>query len=431
MKKYLFQSGLTFIILLMVVKFACAQTGAGSMTVDNSTVNIAEGTTEQRFSEGTYFGPNSVWEIDGTLEIYSKNIWIAPGATFSGTGKIIIYNPGRNPFYPDMGMSATRIDGNNGNFINLFIDHRNDNNLLIDDVGDPGFGSSNPIGIQSATLNIGNTINLAVDRADIILNGHNLAFNKSGKISNYNQDRMIVTSNSILGHVVKDYAGSDGFVFPVGIAEGDYTPVTLTPVAPGKLFVSVQDFKGANKTVSNPVLGMDRVWHIYGAPSLTANMILQHNATTNGILFKDGSAAVARYINGTKWGILKGTNPSLGVHAKNNVAIVADMAANGGYFTKLSVSGSSLYIPNLYTPNGDGVNETFEIRGLELFAENDLVIVNRWGNEVYQSNNYQNNWTGEGLNEGTYYYVLRVKESLGAEWQVFKGYITLIRAFKK
>lgn len=90
-----------------------------------------------------------------------------------------------------------------------------------------------------------------------------------------------------------------------------------------------------------------------------------------------------------------------------------------------------MFIPNLYTPNGDGANDTFEIRGLELFAENDLVIVNRWGNEVYKSNNYQNNWTGEGLNEGTYYYILRVKENLGAEWQVFKGYITLIRAFKK
>jgi gliding motility-associated-like protein len=111
--------------------------------------------------------------------------------------------------------------------------------------------------------------------------------------------------------------------------------------------------------------------------------------------------------------------------------ISTDFSANGGFFTKLAVSGTSLFVPNLFTPNGDGNNDTFEIRGLELFAENDLIIVNRWGNQVYKADNYRNDWTGEGLNEGTYYYILRVKERPGGEGQVFKGYITLIRAFKK
>ena len=410
---------------------AYAQTGAGSMTVDESTVVVAAGTTEQRFSEGTYFGPKANWEINGTLEIYSKNVWIAPGATFSGTGKIIIYNPGTNPYYPGMASGPTNIDGNNGNFINLIIEHRNAENILLADVADPGYNTANPSGALSAELNVGGTLDLAVDRADIILNGHNLAFNGSGKIANYSKARMVVTGNSIAGHMIKDYAGSDGFVFPVGIEEGDYTPATLTPGSAGKLFVSVQDFVGANKAIKNPALGMDRVWHIYGSPAITANMILQHNSNTNGSLFKDENAAIARYISGDKWDILKGTNPAVGVHTRNNVAIATDMAANGGYFTKLAISGSTLFIPNLYTPNGDGTNDAFEIRGLELFAQNDLVIVNRWGNEVYKATGYQNNWTGEGLNEGTYFYVLRVKEAAGSEWQVFKGYITLIRAFKK
>ncbi|MBB6237054.1 gliding motility-associated-like protein [Pedobacter sp. AK013] len=418
--------------LLMLSGFgAMAQTGTGSMTVDNSTVNIAAGTTEQRFSEESYFGPEANWTIDGTLEIWSKKIWIAPGAVFKGLGKIVIYNPGANPFYPGMASGQTKIDGNNGNFINLIIEHRNEENILLADVSDPGYKTANPTGALSAELNIGGTLDLAADRADIILNGHNLAFNSSGKIENYSKSRMVVTGNSINGHMIKDYAGSDGFVFPVGIEEGDYTPATLSPGSVGKLFVSVQDYAGANKAIKNPALGMDRVWHIYGSPSLTANMILQHNSNTNGSLFKDANAAIARYLSGEKWDILKGTNPGVGVHTRNNVALATDMAANGGYFTKLNVSGATLFIPNLYTPNGDGTNDTFEIRGLELFEENDLIIVNRWGNEVYKATGYQNNWTGEGLNEGTYFYVLRVKELAGAEWQVFKGYITLIRAFKK
>ncbi|WP_233164816.1 gliding motility-associated C-terminal domain-containing protein [Pedobacter sp. ASV28] len=422
--------------LLIFISFACtiqtsiAQTGSGSMTVDNSVVTVSAGTTEQRFSEGTYFGPNASWQIDGTLEIYSKNIWVAPGATFSGSGKIVIYNPGNNPFYTSMASGPSNIDGNNSGFINLIIEHRNASNILLNDVTDPGFGTSNPSGALSAALNIGGTMDMAVNGADIILNGKNLAFNSSGKIANYSKDRMVVTGNSIVGHMIKEYAGADSFVFPVGIAEGDYTPATLTPQSANKLYVSVQDYASAGKAVKNVALGMDRVWHIYGTPSATVSMILQHNSFTNGNLFKDENAAIARYISADRWDILKGTNPSAGVHTRDNIMLSTDMAANGGFYTKLAVSGSSLFIPNLFTPNGDGNNDTFEIKGLELFAENDLMIVNRWGNQVYKSDNYRNDWTGDGLNEGTYYYVLRVKEASRSEWQVFKGYITLIRAFK-
>jgi len=88
-------------------------------------------------------------------------------------------------------------------------------------------------------------------------------------------------------------------------------------------------------------------------------------------------------------------------------------------------------IPTLFTPNGDGVNDVFEITGLEQYDQNTLVIVNRWGNEVYHQTNYKNTWDGSGLNEGTYYYVLRVKNNTDSEWKTFKGFTTLIRSFKK
>jgi gliding motility-associated-like protein/uncharacterized repeat protein (TIGR01451 family) len=97
----------------------------------------------------------------------------------------------------------------------------------------------------------------------------------------------------------------------------------------------------------------------------------------------------------------------------------------------ITLNKALITIPTLFTPNGDGINDTFEIRGLNLFYQNDLIIINRWGNEVYKKTNYKNDWTGQGLNEGTYFYLLRVRENSGAEWQVFKGYITLIRTFKK
>lgn len=91
-----------------------------------------------------------------------------------------------------------------------------------------------------------------------------------------------------------------------------------------------------------------------------------------------------------------------------------------------SVEIIALKIPNTFTPNGDGINDFFEIRGLELFPENRIVIFNRWGNEVYKANPYKGDWNGNGLNEGTYYYVFEARLQSG-RWQTFKGYITLIR----
>jgi len=96
--------------------------------------------------------------------------------------------------------------------------------------------------------------------------------------------------------------------------------------------------------------------------------------------------------------------------------------------TQALVAGA-LKVPNLFTPNGDGINDVFEIRGLDQYQSNELSIVNRWGNEVYHSTHYQNTWTGDGLNEGTYYYTLKVKRTATSDAEIYKGYVTLMRSF--
>jgi gliding motility-associated-like protein len=69
-----------------------------------------------------------------------------------------------------------------------------------------------------------------------------------------------------------------------------------------------------------------------------------------------------------------------------------------------------LTIPNVITPNGDNVNETFEVQGLK--PNTGLVILNRWGNVVFETDNYQNDWNGSDaggnmLTEGVYTYLLQ------------------------
>ena len=64
-----------------------------------------------------------------------------------------------------------------------------------------------------------------------------------------------------------------------------------------------------------------------------------------------------------------------------------------------------LYIPNIFTPNNDGVNDFFAIKGIDN-GNWELFIYSRWGNLVYYSASYQNDWDGGNSPNGTYYYIL-------------------------
>ena len=68
----------------------------------------------------------------------------------------------------------------------------------------------------------------------------------------------------------------------------------------------------------------------------------------------------------------------------------------------------------VFTPNGDGVNDLLFIHNLEEVL--DISIYNRWGELIYYSDNYKNNFDGTsfaGINvpEGIYYYVAKSNES--------------------
>jgi gliding motility-associated-like protein len=83
-------------------------------------------------------------------------------------------------------------------------------------------------------------------------------------------------------------------------------------------------------------------------------------------------------------------------------------------------------ISNALTPNGDGINDAFKIENIEAFRDSELSIFNEYGQLVYNSAPYMNDWKGTynggRLPDGTYFYVLQFKESK----KIYKGNITLI-----
>lgn len=61
-------------------------------------------------------------------------------------------------------------------------------------------------------------------------------------------------------------------------------------------------------------------------------------------------------------------------------------------------------IPNVITVNGDGVNDYFIIPNAELMEGNTLIILNRWGNVMYEAENYTNGFDGKDVSDGVYFY---------------------------
>lgn len=97
-----------------------------------------------------------------------------------------------------------------------------------------------------------------------------------------------------------------------------------------------------------------------------------------------------------------------------------------------------MIIPNGFSPNNDGLNDFFVIPGLGDCLENKLTIHNRWGDRVYEAENYQNNWDGStnvsGLHydgrilpTGTYFYIIKFTEPVDNSEIIRKGYIYISR----
>ncbi|CAN5272180.1 hypothetical protein BH09BAC5_BH09BAC5_15870 [soil metagenome] len=88
----------------------------------------------------------------------------------------------------------------------------------------------------------------------------------------------------------------------------------------------------------------------------------------------------------------------------------------------ISIHDCSVVPPNVFTPNGDGTNDVLIFHGLENFPGSQLMIYNRWGNKIYESPNYLNDWNGSGVSDGTYYYILSLSDGTS-----ISGFITILK----
>ncbi len=141
--------------------------------------------------------------------------------------------------------------------------------------------------------------------------------------------------------------------------------------------------------------------------------------------------------NAYTWTLLSGTTTD-SIHNANSInAYVNPTAENLNTFqiTVTDTCGNTasntvlvnvlleckLKVPNVFTPNGDGINDIFLVSGVGLKSYS-ATIFDRWGIKVFESNDVTQSWDGKNSDDGTYYYIIKAESSAGKLFDE-KGYL--------
>ncbi len=119
------------------------------------------------------------------------------------------------------------------------------------------------------------------------------------------------------------------------------------------------------------------------------------------------------------------------------LTVYNNFGCDTSFYTTINVKPVDLYIPNVFTPGGDGKNDFFVITEdppessskdktlVDYYVNSRLVVFNRAGRTVYTKDNYDNSWDGGNLEDGVYYYILECNGVKSTD--VYRGAVTLIR----
>lgn len=121
-------------------------------------------------------------------------------------------------------------------------------------------------------------------------------------------------------------------------------------------------------------------------------------------------------------------NPSLTASDDKVYMLIANTPFNCTARDSLSVKVlRNIQPPNVFTPNGDGVHDVWEIANLAYYSKAVVQVFNRYGQKVYMATGYNKPWdgtlSGKALPSGTYYYII----NLGLGGQPLTGPVTILR----
>ncbi|MEO8066426.1 MAG: gliding motility-associated C-terminal domain-containing protein [Flavobacteriales bacterium] len=211
-----------------------------------------------------------------------------------------------------------------------------------------------------------------------------------------------------------DYTWSNGSTDP-----------TIT-VGTGTYSVTVTDANGCT--------GTSGAVNVLSAPAPTAGFSADPPSPAppgTTVQFTDQSLANGANIVGWSWDFGDNStsaeqNPTNTFNFPGNYDVTLTVTTSDGctdtYTFIYNILPVDIIIPNVFSPNSDGLNDNLEFSGLQFYSNSNLKVYSRWGNKVYESANYRNNWNGKDTSEGTYFYILKM-----ADGREYVGHVTLLR----
>jgi gliding motility-associated-like protein len=221
----------------------------------------------------------------------------------------------------------------------------------------------------------------------------------------------------------------------LGLSSSTTATVTAKPAATTTYMLIGKDDKACFKdTAYFPV-------KVYPIPAVNAGPDLTINVGQMITITPEISADVIDVIWSPTGGIFRSSFPSVNVkpsqttHYKVEVSNAGSCTASDLVSIFVLCNGSNVFIPNTFSPNGDGVNEVFYPRGTGLFRIKSARIFNRWGEVVFQNNNmlandasggWDGTYKGQKLASDVYVYMIEIICDNNSVL-LYKGDIALIR----
>lgn len=214
--------------------------------------------------------------------------------------------------------------------------------------------------ILTGTTSISGSLNFNMNNGDVLLGDNDLVMTTAAAVNSFNPTRFAVTNGT--GHMVKEGLASAGYYFfPIGRAEGDYTPATIiNDAGAADIFhTQVKNYSESASDEFDPSRGMDRTWNIFSDNGSGATLVLQHNSSTNHVddyttKGGDPAAFVTQYLGQMwepsshqmqgEWEIgtgglntyAAGTVPGSSSHTRSYGITATSSVANAAFFSKSS-----------------------------------------------------------------------------------------------
>ncbi|RRN76655.1 gliding motility-associated C-terminal domain-containing protein [Pseudoxanthomonas sp. SGD-10] len=283
--------------------------------------------------------------------------------------------------------------------------------------------------IVKSILNLGDSqVSIGSNKLSLLSSDQNaLIFNKGFVSMSHN------------GYLYRGIDGGKTYQFPLGMQQQDrviYRPVEIRSEKDqdniGASFI-FQDpasfFFNRNNKTSEITTVNPNYFHVFDSQNGTSPVI---NIFSNSLEDKDYNGLALFSKDDYAWNTVNATTSSNSA----NVDLDRIFTFTAQQLKELPValaavnSVHDLTFYNSFTPDGDGMNDTWTIGGIDQYPDNEITIFNRWGGEVFRTKSISSNnsWDGSKLNGGTYYYLLKVK--INNNYQFFKGFISLQKGQK-